>query len=151
MKKLAKILFEKNLTIACAESCTGGFLSHLLTNIPGSSRYFKGSIICYSNQIKNEFLKVPKKILKEKGAVSLEVAKITAQNIKKLFKTHIGISTTGVAGPSALENKPVGTIFIGIAFKNRTKVIHLKLKGDRIKIKEKASKKALEFLYNLIK
>jgi len=115
---VAKMLTEKGLTIATAESCTGGYISHLLTSIPGSSAYFKGSVVAYSNDIKTELLNVKKETLEQKGAVSEEVAKEMAEGLLRRFDTDFAISTTGIAGPDGgTTEKPVGTVWIGIATK----------------------------------
>ena len=112
---VSKILIKKHLSISIAESCTGGYLSKLLTDIPGSSNYFKGSVIAYSNKIKKDVLNIDNSTLKEYGAVSEEVALKMAGSIKNIFNTDIGISTTGISGPSGGTNqKPVGLIYISI-------------------------------------
>lgn len=113
---LGNILKEKGLTISTAESCTGGNIGHLLTSIPGSSSYYEGSVVSYSNEIKEQELSVTKESLKEHGAVSEEVVSQMAQNIKKKLNTDIGIATSGIAGPDGgTEEKPVGTIWIAYA------------------------------------
>ena len=97
LKKVADLLKEKKLKIATAESCTGGLISHTLTNISGSSDYFDRGIVSYSNKSKTELLEVPEDIIKKYGAVSKQVAKIMAENIRKKSKVDIGIATTGIA------------------------------------------------------
>jgi len=110
---LANLLMERNETVSLAESCTGGFASHLLTKIPGSSAFYKGSIICYSYDIKEKELGVPKSVLLDKGAVSKEVVEILSMEIKKKYTTHYAISISGIAGPAGgTEDKPVGTVWI---------------------------------------
>lgn len=113
-------LNQKNITISLAESCTGGFLGKLFTDIPGSSAVFKGGVIAYCNSIKVKQLNVSKNILEKYGAVSSEVAIEMAQNIKKIFNSDIGISLTGISGPeSESTDKKVGLVHIAIAFKNQ--------------------------------
>ena len=102
-------------------SCSGGYLSHLVTSIPGSSKYFSGSVVAYSNNIKINNLNVNKKNIEKFGAVSKEVVEEMATNVRKKFNSSIGISTSGIAGPSGgTENKPVGTVWIGYSDKNKT-------------------------------
>ncbi len=114
------LLFERDLTLAVAESCTGGLLGAKLTTVPGSSRYFKGGIIAYSNEIKMERLGVSREILETHGAVSAETAKAMATGIVKAFDVDLGVSITGIAGPDGgTEEKPVGTVFIGVSTRDK--------------------------------
>ena len=108
-----KSLKEKNLSVSFAESCTGGLLSELITKVSGASEVFELGVCCYSNDIKNRVLNVPNDILTTYGAISQETAIILAKEIKKLSLASIGISVTGVAGPSKSEGKEVGTVYIG--------------------------------------
>jgi len=113
---VGSLLVNKNATLSIAESCTGGFLSHLITSCPGSSEYYKGSVISYANEAKADLLKIDKSIIETKGAVSDEVVRAMAVNARKLFKTDYSIATTGVAGPGGGSTaKPVGTVWIGVA------------------------------------
>ncbi|MGB4293777.1 MAG: competence/damage-inducible protein A [Bacteroidales bacterium] len=116
---LGKILKEKQLTICTAESCTGGMVAHMITSVPGSSTYYKGSIIAYDNSIKKNILKVKGKTLKENGAVSREVAEEMAAGALKLFDCDFAVATTGIAGPDGgTPEKPVGSVWISVASKN---------------------------------
>ncbi|MCP4456807.1 MAG: competence/damage-inducible protein A [Cytophagales bacterium] len=120
-ERVGQLLREQGKTISCAESCTGGYLSHLFTTIPGSSDYFQGSYVAYSYEIKEKALKVDHKLLTEKGAVSEEVVIQMARNIRKVFNTDIGVSLSGIAGPGgATPDKPVGTIWIAYSDANNT-------------------------------
>ena len=140
-------LRKNNLTIATAESCTGGLLAHTLTNVSGSSEYFERGVVTYSNRSKMELLKIPEKILKEYGAVSLQTAQAMATGIKNCAKVDIGISTTGIAGPTGgTKEKPVGLVYIGIATPEKTDVKRFIFSNDRLKNKEKTCNKALELL-----
>jgi nicotinamide-nucleotide amidase len=113
---VGNLLKEKNKTISLAESCTGGLLGAALTDAAGSSQYFMGSIICYSNEAKIELLNVPSETILNNGAVSCEVAEVLAKNVRLRFKTDYGMSITGIAGPGGgTAEKPVGTVWIGIA------------------------------------
>lgn len=114
------LLAQNNKTVACAESCTGGYLSHKLTSISGSSAYFKGSVIAYSNAIKEQELNVSVDNLKNYGAVSSQVAEQMATNILKKYNTDFAIATTGIAGPNSDgTNKPVGLVYIAVATKDK--------------------------------
>jgi nicotinamide-nucleotide amidase len=111
--QLGKILKSKNLTIATAESCTGGYIGHMLTLVPGSSQYYKGSIIAYHNNAKVDLLNVNAKDIEQHGAVSEQVAKQMAKNVRLKLGTEIGIATTGIAGPDGGSvEKPVGTVWV---------------------------------------
>ena len=116
---LAKKLTKKRLTIATAESCTGGLVGKRLTDIPGSSKYFLGSIVAYDNQLKTDFLGISSDILRSNGAVSENVALKMAESIRTNTQADIGISTTGISGPSGgNESKTLGLVFIGLSMKN---------------------------------
>jgi nicotinamide-nucleotide amidase len=105
--------------LAVAESCTGGFISHLITSVPGSSEFFNGSVTAYSNQIKERVLNVNSETLEQFGAVSEQVAKEMARGVKEVLKTGYAVATTGIAGPTGgTEEKPVGTVWIAVAGKN---------------------------------
>ncbi|WP_210463653.1 competence/damage-inducible protein A [Rufibacter roseolus] len=118
---IGQLLKEQNLTIATAESCTGGLVAHKLTSVPGSSAYFLGSVVAYSNEVKKAQLGVPAETLENHGAVSEETVRAMAEGVRKLLKTHIGISTSGIAGPDGgTPDKPVGTIWIAYADAHQT-------------------------------
>lgn len=145
------LLKRKKKTLSVAESCSGGVLSSMITQTPGASDYFVGSIITYANRIKED-LGVPRALLARHGAVSKEVAKSLAVNIRAKFKTSYGLSITGVAGPSGgSTKKPVGLVYIGIATPNSVKTSKYVFWGDRQQIQIKAAKKALEILWRQIK
>ncbi|WP_141433485.1 competence/damage-inducible protein A [Bacillus sp. 03113] len=132
MKELTTLLKEKNISIAAAESLTGGLFQQELTAIPGASSIFKGGVVCYTNAVKENILRVSKNTIDHYGVVSEECAAELAENVAHLLGADIGISFTGVAGPDELEGKPVGTVFIGIAVKGSpTKVEKLILAGTR--------------------
>lgn len=129
---LGKTLLERNLTIAVAESCTGGYLSHLITSVPGSSAYFMGSLIPYSYEIKMGQLGVTPETLEKYGAVSEETIVEMANLVRDKFNTDIGVATSGIAGPGgATPEKPVGTVWIAYADKHRTVTKKLQLSTDR--------------------
>ena len=129
---VGNLLLEKQLTIATAESCTGGYLAHKLTSIAGSSRYFEGSVIAYSNRIKADQLGVKQETLTSFGAVSEQTVIEMAQNVRSTFNTDIGVACSGIAGPDGgTDEKPVGTVWIAYADKNTTISKLLKLRTDR--------------------
>ena len=151
-EKVANLLIKNNLTLAIAESCTGGYLSKRLTDVPGSSKFYIGSVIAYSNEIKKNILNVDDKILQEKGAVSKESATMLAENIRKKFKSDIGIATTGISGPDGgNQEKPVGLIYIAISTKGNEIVKKFNLIPDRVKHRKSAVQVALNMLRLLIK
>jgi nicotinamide-nucleotide amidase len=146
-KSIARILTKRRLTLAVAESCTGGLISHALTNIPGSSRYFLCGVVAYSDEAKIKILNVPSEIIKEHGAVSKETALALAICIKHLACANIGIGVTGIAGPSGGTSlKPVGTVFISISISRHLYFKKFKFSGSRFQIKEQAKNAGLALL-----
>ncbi|MFH1259169.1 MAG: competence/damage-inducible protein A [Elusimicrobiota bacterium] len=141
------LLRKKNLTIAVAESCSGGLLAHRLTNVAGSSNYFQEGIVAYANKSKIERLGVKVKTLKEFGAVSGEVALEMAEGVREKLNTDLALSVTGIAGPGgATKTKPVGVVYIGLVTKNTKRIYQNKFLGTRIEIKEKTAIWALDLL-----
>lgn len=131
-------------TLACAESCTGGALSALLTSVPGSSSAFRGSVICYSNEAKRDWLDVPEQVLLNEGAISETTARLLAENVREKLGTTHAISVTGVAGPDPAEEKPVGLVYIGLATKDQPTIVkEVRLAGRRQAIIGRAAKFAL--------
>jgi nicotinamide-nucleotide amidase len=132
---VARILTENRATIAVAESCTGGLVAEHLTNVPGSSVYFLGGVVCYSNDLKTSFVGVPAELIESKGAVSSEVALALADGIRKRTGATLGIGITGIAGPGGgTPEKPVGLVHIGIADERGAKEKATLFPGDRAKI-----------------
>ena len=129
---LSEILSRKRITLSVAESCTGGMLGSMITSVPGSSRYFLGGVVSYSNDMKEELLKVPKHVMIKKGAVSEDVACSMAAGVRELFGSDISASITGVAGPGGgTASKPVGLVWIGISTKDGTFAKKFCFDGDR--------------------
>jgi len=152
LKQIHKKLLQQEKTVAIAESCSGGLLSSLLTNLPGSSGYFLLGVVAYSNKSKEMILNIPKKTITNYGAVSRQVAILMAKNIQKKTQADFGISITGIAGPSgATATKPVGTVFIALASKNKTLCRLFLLSGKREDIRKKSVSQALRLLYAQIK
>ena len=152
LNKISLILKKQNLKIATAESCTGGLIAHTFTNISGSSDYFDRGVISYSNKAKTELLGVPEKLIDKYGAVSNPVAKAMANGIRVKSEVDIGISTTGIAGPTGgTKEKPVGLVFIAISTKDNVIVKKFQFSGNRIQNKYDTCKAALEMLYEVLK
>jgi len=144
---VGRLLTDKNLTLSVAESCTGGMIAHILTNVPGSSEYFDRGVVTYSNKSKTQILNVPAELIEQHGAVSSEVAKEMARGIRTISETSIGLSTTGIAGPSGgSPEKPVGLVWIGYADAQETIALKFQFGNDRIRIKERASFAAIELI-----
>jgi nicotinamide-nucleotide amidase len=134
---IADLLIKNNLTVSTAESCTSGLLASRLTDVPGSSQYFKGGSVCYSNELKINDIGIDKDLIERHGAVSEEVAKSLAKNIAQKNNTDLGIGITGIAGPDGgTEKKPVGLVFIGIFYKNNLYIKKYNLTPDRITNRE---------------
>jgi nicotinamide-nucleotide amidase len=132
-KVIGKTLLDKKLTLSVAESCTGGYLSHLITSIPGSSAYFLGSMVPYDYQIKMRQLGVKPETLEKYGAVSEPTIIEMANIVRAKFNTDIGVATSGIAGPGgATPDKPVGTIWIAYSDKHQTVTRKLQLSKDRM-------------------
>ncbi|TWH49301.1 competence/damage-inducible protein A [Sporomusa sp. KB1] len=143
-KSVGNLLLAKKLTIALAESCTGGLVSSRITDVPGSSQYLLGSIVCYSNAVKTRHVGVPEEIIATKGAVSQETAECMAQGIKERFQTSIGVGITGIAGPDgATENKPVGLVYIAIDGSAGKVCYEHYFNGTRLDIKHRTALAAL--------
>jgi PncC family amidohydrolase len=146
-KAVGDLLKKRGLTLAVAESCTGGLLSSMITDVPGSSGYFTGSVVAYDNEVKKKTLGVKSATLREYGAVSVAAADEMASGVRKKLKTDIGIAVTGIAGPGGgTIRKPVGTVFIGVSVKDSVFVKKFLFKGERKKIKKLSSTAALEMV-----
>jgi len=142
---LGKLLRERKLTISMAESLTGGLVQHKLTQIPGSSHYFMGGVVSYSNQAKMELLGVKESSLKKYGAVSEQVAQEMAEGVRKRFGTDISISTTGIAGPTgATASKPVGLVYLALSAKDKLIAQKRLFIQDRNSVKQRSAQAALE-------
>jgi nicotinamide-nucleotide amidase len=151
-KSVGKILNESGTSLSVAESCTGGYLSHLLTSIPGSSAYFMGGVVSYSNEAKMDVLKVKQETLTKFGAVSEQTVIEMAEGVRKVMKTTYGIATSGIAGPDGgTDEKPVGTVWLAVTDGKQTLTKKLSLGKIRIVNIEYSAKAALNFLRILTK
>ncbi len=148
---IGNLLTAKGMTLATAESCTGGFIAHKITSVPGSSQYFKGSVIAYSNEVKVNVLNVLAGDIEQYGAVSKEVVEQMAVNVRKLLKTDVAIATSGIAGPDGgTEEKPVGTVWIAVSFPNGVLSRDFKFGNVRIQNIERAAQSAILMLKDVI-
>jgi nicotinamide-nucleotide amidase len=140
-------LVLRRKTLAVAESCTGGLLAERLTRVPGSSNYFLGGVICYSNELKTRLAGVPQELIDAQGAVSRPVARALAEGIRRRTGASIGIGITGIAGPGGgSAEKPVGLVFIALADERGTQVREFRFPGDRERIRHWATQAALEII-----
>lgn len=152
-KKVIKKLIRKKITLSVAESCTGGLIASEITSVPNSSNIFKLGLVTYSNQSKEKLLKIKKQNLKKHGAVSARICKDMIENLFKISKTDLCISTTGIAGPSGGSKlKPVGLVYIGIKFKKISKIYmyNFNKKLERSKIQKKTVKSIFYLLDQMI-
>ncbi len=147
LKQVHKKLLEQEKTVAVAESCSGGLLSSLLTDISGSSGYFLLGVVAYSNSSKEIILNIPAQTIAKYTAVSAQVAVLMAKNVRKKAKSDLALSITGTAGPAgASANKPVGTVFICLADKNKNNCRKFLFRGSRRDIRKKSAQEALRLL-----
>lgn len=142
---VGRLLTERHLTIAVAESCTGGLIADKITNVSGSSHYFEQGVVAYSNQSKIDLLGVREDVIRKHGAVSKEVAEAMAEGIRRAARTNIGLSTTGIAGPTGgTAEKPVGLVWVGYADAATTFALRFHFGDERRRVKERAAQAALE-------
>jgi len=149
MENLIKYLIKNNISITTAESCTGGLIASEIVKHPGVSKIYSGSIVSYSNEIKEKLLKVNKETLESFGAVSSECVEEMLDGVGEIFKSDISIAVSGIAGPDGgSREKPVGTVFIGVKYKNSLKIEKNLFKGDREQIQKMAKNRAFEMVEN---
>ncbi|MES2199772.1 MAG: CinA family protein [Chlamydiota bacterium] len=149
---LQEYMVREGKTLAIAESCTGGFLAHLITRRSGASKYFLGSFITYCNELKQSILAVKEHSLQEFGAVSEPIVLEMLEGVFAITKADFGIAVSGIAGPEGgTEEKPVGTVWVAIGGRGRSpKTFHLRLHGNRDNIIHEAAHLSLSFLYEKI-
>ena len=145
--KITNKLIKKNISISVVESCTGGLLSSKITSTPGASKIFNLGLVTYSNKAKVNILKISSKLIKKNGAVSSETAIMMVKNLKKITKSKMCISITGIAGPSGgTKKKPIGLIYIGIILNKKLLIFQKNFTGSRILIQ----KKVVDFVFSKI-
>lgn len=145
--RLQAVCVARGLTVATAESCTGGLVAHLLTEVPGSSGYLRGGIVAYADEVKQGVLGVPAGVLAAHGAVSAQVAVAMAEGARERLETDLGVGVTGVAGPDGgSEAKPVGLVYVAVAGGGPAMVRRFLWPGDRSANKQDSARAALEML-----
>ncbi|MEN8228154.1 MAG: competence/damage-inducible protein A [Bacteroidota bacterium] len=150
-ESLGMLLKEKGISLSTAESCTGGNIAKLITSVPGSSVYYTGSVIAYSNNVKRDVLGIGEQVLMERGAVSREVVEQMARGVSSFYGTDAAISTSGIAGPDGgTEEKPVGTTWICVVYKEKIYSMKFRFGGSRERIIDQASYSAMQLLRRLI-
>ena len=152
-QKIVKLLKRKRLKLSVVESCTGGMLSSALTSVSGSSKVFTLGLVTYSNQSKNQVLKVPKQIIRKHGAVSMQCCLSMINNSSKISKSNIAVSITGIAGPSGgSKQKPVGLVYVGIKKGNKIKIHKYLFKNKgRSHVQKATVRKSLGLILNILK
>tara|TARA_E500000178_G_scaffold326211_1_gene354250 strand:- start:1601 stop:2068 length:468 start_codon:yes stop_codon:yes gene_type:complete len=151
-KKIINLLKKKKLKVAIAESCSGGLLSSAFTSVSGSSEVFNVGLVTYSNKSKTNILKVPKRLIKRNGAVSVQCCLAMVNNLSKISKANVCISITGIAGPKGgSKQKPIGLVYIGIKIRKKVLVSKCNFKNNgRTYIQKQTVKKTLGLLIKLI-
>jgi PncC family amidohydrolase len=150
-KRAGSLLAKRRMTIAVAESCTGGMIGGIITAVPGSSRYFLGGVIAYDNRIKRRVLHVPQATLNRHGAVSGQTVAAMARGVKRLFKTRCAIAVSGVAGPEGgTKGKPVGLVYIAVVVGNIAKKYECRFSGTRSVIRRQTVEESLRRLIRLL-
>lgn len=150
-ERIAKLFADKKLTLATAESCTGGRLASKFTEIPGASAYFKGSVVSYATSAKNDVLGIPEEIIQKHSVVSAEITEAMAKRVQQMFHSNFAIATTGNAGPTKGDSDAeIGTVFIAIADQKTAEVFEFNFGKHRERVTQKAVNKALELVYSAI-
>lgn len=148
---LGRLLTGRGLWLAVAESCTGGLISHLVTNVPGSSAYYRGGITAYANETKTRLLGVRVETLERHGAVSEATVLEMARGVCAVLQSDIGVSVSGIAGPGGgSADKPVGTTWIGLSAPDLERGWNFIFSGNRIQVKEQAAQQALQLLVDYL-
>ena len=151
IREVHRMFTVQGLTLALAESCTGGLLSHYMTLLPGSSAFFQAGIVTYSNASKVRLLGFAPTTIEKYGVISDAAAREMAENVRALLNTDYALATTGNLGPDTLEGKERGIVFIAVSTRKKTVVKELRLAGDRAANKEQAALGAMQFLLEIVK
>ena len=149
-KTIGEILARRQMTLAVAESCTGGLLGSLITDVPGSSAYFVGGVVSYSNEAKSRILRVPDEMLRQHGAVSEDVALAMARGARELFQVDVALAVTGIAGPAPNRSKPVGLVYVALAASDLESGREFRWTGDRLTNKRRSAEAALQLLLDYL-
>ena len=150
VRELKELFLKYHLTLGSVESFTGGLFASEITAVPGASNFYKGGLVTYATEEKERLLSIDKEDIKQFGVVSKEIAYQMAKKGKEILNVDVCVSFTGNAGPSAMENKAVGEVYIAIAYKNSVEVFPYLLKGDREEIQQKGVKNSLTLLKEII-
>lgn len=146
-QELAALFLDSGMTLALAESCTGGMIAARVTDVPGCSAWFKGGVVAYSNEVKQQLLQVSSTLLEQYGAVSEAVARAMAEGARKAIGSDLSLAVTGIAGPDGgTSEKPVGTVYIALAAQDGCEVIRCHFDGDRAAIRQQTVEKGLLML-----
>lgn len=149
---MGELLAERELTVSCAESCTGGNIAHRITQIPGSSGYFLGSVVSYSNDVKADVLGVSRNVISTDGAVSRRVVEEMVEGVARLMRSDCAIATSGIAGPDGgTRFKPVGTVWLAVKYKDRIVSECIHFAGNRNQVVESATNHALNMLISMLR
>jgi nicotinamide-nucleotide amidase len=151
IRKLSDKLLERGLRLSIAESCTGGFISDAVTNMPGSSQFFDLGVVAYSEEAKRSVLGISASLLRKHGTVSEETAVAMAKGVRRLGGSDVSLAVTGVAGPEGIEGKEVGLVYMAVAIEDMEKSQGVMLPGEREEIKRQASLEALQFLNQVLR
>jgi nicotinamide-nucleotide amidase len=151
IERISDKLVERDYRLSVAESCTGGFISHAITNLPGASNFFDLGLVSYSEESKRSVLGISASLLKKHGTVSEETAIAMAKGVRRLSGTDVSLSVTGIAGPEIIEDKEIGLIFMAVAMEDMEKAQGIRLTGEREDIKKEASLGALKFLNQVLR
>jgi PncC family amidohydrolase len=150
VERVAGALRQRHLSVAVAESCTAGLLAAALTDPPGASVYLLGGVVAYANEVKRRLLDVPPELLERHGAVSRECAEAMARGARGLFAADLGVSVTGIAGPAAEGDKPVGLTFVAVAFGERLEAREHRWNGDRAANRAASVEAALDLMAEVL-
>ena len=149
--KIGEILIRQKWYLCTAESCTGGLVAHLFTNISGSSKWFAGGLVSYSNQLKKDLLGVEEEVLKDQGAVSKEVVEVMAKGITSTCRAQVGLAISGIAGPTGgSPDKPVGTVWMAWSLPDKVTSSQFHFSGNRLEVKEQSAYQAIENLLAIL-
>ncbi|MEA4892776.1 MAG: nicotinamide-nucleotide amidohydrolase family protein [Peptococcaceae bacterium] len=152
LETLASVLLQKGETLAVAESCTGGLLAGYITGLAGSSQFFKGGVVSYTDEVKERVLEVPARVLEQFGAVSSPVARAMAEGAARVCGSDFGISITGLSGPDTDGSQnPIGLVYLGASYHGKSTVKSYIFKGDRQQIRGAAVKSAMEMALKILK
>jgi PncC family amidohydrolase len=150
VRQVHELFAAKGLTLAVAESCTGGLISHSITDLPGASRFFLAGPVTYAAEAKVRLLGIPQETIDRHGVVSAETAREMSERVRNVVGADVGLATTGNLGPDLLEGKPQGLVYVAVSVAGETIVKELWLKGERTEVKTKAATQALKLLLETV-